>query len=411
MPANISRLSQMQASFQQKQLQDKEQKLLSMFESHQDKFLQKLEDQTQSRTSSAENQNVQMSSGKVRQLFEERRKLTTKTTTKTSQNGWDKSHPLKPIKSNKTANNDPLNKLLASHNKDPVKNDLSSPTNNENTSHYNTGNSIFGKLPNIGGELLSTQKPKETTTKLFTKNTGTVKPSVTTTSSINKSMANVRITPAKKPEPVKTPTKTPPTPLAPPRKRPEPKPAPPPPRTPAKIAPTAGAALTAKSPKSPIRMAPPTDPNMAQCKQCGRNFAKDRIEAHERICSKTAKKKRKVFDPVKHRLKGTEAESYLTKVKRAPPAPVKSGKSNWRKKHEEFIANIRAAKQAQDFIKNGGDVRDLPPPPPMDTSDLVPCPHCGRKFSEGAAERHIPKCATMRHNKPTPTKKPLMTRR
>ncbi|XP_026684392.1 zinc finger C2HC domain-containing protein 1C-like [Diaphorina citri] len=82
----------------------------------------------------------------------------------------------------------------------------------------------------------------------------------------------------------------------------------------------------------------------------------------------------------------------------------KPAKSNWRKKHEEFIANIRAAKQAQDFIKNGGDVRDLPPPPPMDTSDLVPCPHCGRKFSESAAERHIPKCANMRHNKPAPGK-------
>lgn len=73
-------------------------------------------------------------------------------------------------------------------------------------------------------------------------------------------------------------------------------------------------------------MAPPTDPNMAQCKQCGRNFAKDRIEAHQRICSKTAKKKRKVFDPVKHRLKGTEAESYLTKAKYSPPTPAVSEK-------------------------------------------------------------------------------------
>lgn len=192
----------LQASFQQKQLQDKEQKLLSLFESHQDKYLQKLEDQTNSRSSSAENQNVQMSSGKVRQLFEERRKLTTKTTTKTSQNGWDKSHPLKPIKSNKSNSTnkadlgDPLNKLLTSHNKDPVKNNLTSPSNNENTNH-NIGNGIFGKLPNIGGELLSNQKPKETTTKLFTKNTGNVKPSVNTTN-ITKAIANVRITPVKK---------------------------------------------------------------------------------------------------------------------------------------------------------------------------------------------------------------------
>lgn len=38
----------------------------------------------------------------------------------------------------------------------------------------------------------------------------------------------------------------------------------------------------------------------------------------------------------------------------------------------------------------------------MDTSDLIPCPHCGRKFNDAAAARHIPKCATMLHNKPKP---------
>lgn len=198
----------LQASFQQKQLQEKEQKLLSLYESHQDKFLQKLEDQQHSRTSSAENQNVQMSSGKVRQLFEERRKLTSKVTTKPSQNGWDKSHPLKPIKSVKTttANKsglDPLNKLLTSHNKEPIRNNLTSPTN-DNIEHtnQNIGNGIFGKLPNIGGELLSTQKPKETVAKLYTKNTGNIKPVVNTTN-ITKAMSNVRITPAKKPMPSK----------------------------------------------------------------------------------------------------------------------------------------------------------------------------------------------------------------
>lgn len=198
-----------QASFQQKQLQEKEQKLLSLFENHQDKYLQKLEDQQHSRTSSAENQNVQMSSGKVRQLFEERRKLTTKTSTKASQNGWDKSHPLKPIKPNKINNSatktdlDPLNKLLTSHNKEPVRNNLTSPTKgNDELKNQTIGNGIFGKLPNIGGELLSTQKPKETTAKLFTKNTGNVKP-VVNTSNVTKAMANVKITPAKKPVPPK----------------------------------------------------------------------------------------------------------------------------------------------------------------------------------------------------------------
>lgn len=78
-------------------------------------------------------------------------------------------------------------------------------------------------------------------------------------------------------------------------------------------------------------------------------------------------------------------------------------KSNWRRKHEEFINNIRAAKQAQQHVARGGKLKDLPPPPPLDTSDYIQCPHCGRRFNESAAERHIPKCATMLHNKPKPS--------
>ncbi len=30
-------------------------------------------------------------------------------------------------------------------------------------------------------------------------------------------------------------------------------------------------------------------------------------------------------------------------------------------------------------------------------ASLVPCPHCGRSFSETAAERHIPKCQDTIH--------------
>lgn len=65
---------------------------------------------------------------------------------------------------------------------------------------------------------------------------------------------------------------------------------------------------------------------------------------------------------------------------------------------------MSTAKEVQAHIKAGKDIRDLPPPPPSDYSDYVQCPHCSRKFSAGAAERHIPKCATMLHNK---TKKPV----
>jgi len=40
---------------------------------------------------------------------------------------------------------------------------------------------------------------------------------------------------------------------------------------------------------------------------------------------------------------------------------------------------MKDAKRAQQYVKNGGDIRDLPPPPPAENSDYIECPHCGRK--------------------------------
>lgn len=82
---------------------------------------------------------------------------------------------------------------------------------------------------------------------------------------------------------------------------------------------------------------------------------------------------------------------------KAQEAPKKKG--DWRKKRQEFIAALRAAKEAQRHLAAGGKISDLPPPPPSDTSDYIQCPHCKRKFSEAAAERHIPKCKDIKSNK------------
>ena len=35
--------------------------------------------------------------------------------------------------------------------------------------------------------------------------------------------------------------------------------------------------------------------------------------------------------------------------------------------------------QAQRYVAAGGNLKDLPPPPPMDTSDYIQCPHCQRR--------------------------------
>lgn len=60
---------------------------------------------------------------------------------------------------------------------------------------------------------------------------------------------------------------------------------------------------------SPVKkvIAPPPE-GMVQCSICGRNFNEDRIAKHETICSKTAVKKRKIFDSTKHRV---QVKSFL----------------------------------------------------------------------------------------------------
>lgn len=174
------------------------------------------------------------------------------------------------------------------------------------------------------------------------------------------------------------------------------------------------------APSPPIPDGPVPD-GLARCTICGRNFAEDRIAKHREICQKTKSKKRKVFDTTKHRVLGTDAEKYVlkkkvgagaskksisggstTKAATAAAAAAEAKKSDWRRKHEEFIQAIRAAKEMQAHLAKGGKLSDLPPPPPSENPDYVQCPHCSRRFNQTAAERHIPKCATMKHNKPKP---------
>nr|CAD7586399.1 unnamed protein product [Timema genevievae] len=206
----------------------------------------------------------------------------------------------------------------------------------------------------------------------------------------------------------------------------------------------------ASRPSGPRAPGPVTRDDLVECQVCSRRFATDRIQQHEEICARTGQKKRKVFDPVKARVKGTEAEAYIRKIKSSHakeagytrvcirtsqssrPKKVRlaagytrvcirtskssrpqkdTKKADWRRKHEDFIATIRAAKQAQAHIAAGGKVSDLPPPPPSDYSDYVQCPHCNRRFNTAAADRHIPRCATMLHNKPKSVSKGAVPKR
>ncbi|XP_046571980.1 zinc finger C2HC domain-containing protein 1B-like [Haliotis rubra] len=124
------------------------------------------------------------------------------------------------------------------------------------------------------------------------------------------------------------------------------------------------------------------------CRHCGRQFVPESLAVHERICAKSAQKKRKVFDSTKQRVQGTELN--LRQVKQAQKKDVPPSRSNWRAQHEDFMNTVKAARGVTVAMKEG---RPLPPPPPPSINpDYVQCPHCQRRFNTKAAERHIPFC-------------------
>ncbi|XP_069368945.1 zinc finger C2HC domain-containing protein 1A isoform X2 [Paralichthys olivaceus] len=127
--------------------------------------------------------------------------------------------------------------------------------------------------------------------------------------------------------------------------------------------------------------------DLAECNTCKRSFNPKVLEKHAKICQKSAAKRRKVFDSSRQRAEGTDIP-VLKPIKPKAEPPKKP--SNWRRKHEDFIATIRAAKTLTQVMKDGGPLP--PPPPPTYDPDYVQCPYCQRRFNEGAADRHIKFC-------------------
>ncbi|KAJ6663985.1 hypothetical protein lerEdw1_008939 [Lerista edwardsae] len=127
--------------------------------------------------------------------------------------------------------------------------------------------------------------------------------------------------------------------------------------------------------------------DLLPCKICGRTFFPNALKKHVPICQKTATKKRKTFDSSRQRAEGTD----ISTVKPLKPRPEPAKKpSSWRRKHEELIAAIRAAKGVDQVLKEGGKLP--PPPPPSYDPDYIQCPYCQRRFNESAADRHINFC-------------------
>ncbi|CAH8478968.1 unnamed protein product [Schistosoma guineensis] len=147
---------------------------------------------------------------------------------------------------------------------------------------------------------------------------------------------------------------------------------------------------------------------LIECATCGRNFREDIINRHKVVCIKNSTKKRKPFDSTKQRLQGIEEKnqnilggaSGIKSVETARKiAQVEARKHQWRKKHEEFISAIRAAKEYTVAKQTGKPLP--PPPPPAIDPDLIQCEYCLRRFNEKAAERHIKFCREKHSRLPT----------
>ncbi|TPX55207.1 hypothetical protein PhCBS80983_g05514 [Powellomyces hirtus] len=149
------------------------------------------------------------------------------------------------------------------------------------------------------------------------------------------------------------------------------------------------------------------------CPNCGRKFAEqERLDKHAVACSKL--KPRKVYDPLKARIKGTELEQYAGKIREVmadekhktkasvshDATPLKPKPANWRVKHDKFIQMVRAARQPLDADSSGSGAASRTNFVPSEPDpDLVPCEYCNRRFQKDTAARHIPFCRDSQQKK------------
>ena len=178
------------------------------------------------------------------------------------------------------------------------------------------------------------------------------------------------------------------------------------------------------------------DANLPQeeCPDCGRKFNQNAFEKHVKICKKVFMQKRKKFDSTKQRLQGDGVDPELKKVyEKAKKEETRAqrgggggggggmalkhndqpvggkgggggggGDSKWKQQSQAFREAMKAARDYAKAKERGEE----PPPPVISAPDpsLIPCPHCGRRFNEMAANRHIPQCKNIKA-KPTSLKK------
>lgn len=129
---------------------------------------------------------------------------------------------------------------------------------------------------------------------------------------------------------------------------------------------------------------------------------------HVKICKKVFMTKRKQYDSSKHRAEGTDIAQYNKSnnkfnktnnknLNNAKSSNVNNNSSstkqgNWKEESERFRAAMKEARKVSFAEKKskatGIPLHQLLPPPSFaesrEDSSFIPCPHCGRTFSEKA---------------------------
>lgn len=158
-----------------------------------------------------------------------------------------------------------------------------------------------------------------------------------------------------------------------------------------------------KTPSIPQQLFEPdafTDEPQLPCPHCGRTFREKILQRHVGTCLKI-NKERKKFNALSQALPSEavkihkEIEKFESKQKKKPTNSDASKPSGqmpaWKAKSEAFRNAIKGARVVDQCIKEGAPLPAFVPTAP-ELDDRTQCPHCGRKFGQLQAERHIPVC-------------------
>jgi len=144
---------------------------------------------------------------------------------------------------------------------------------------------------------------------------------------------------------------------------------------------------------------PPPNVERVACAQCGRKFAPAALARHTKICAKVFCQKRKAYkaplvdDEARKAARSTDQAAVEKELARKREL----AKKKWKAQSSMLRNAVRTSKQIEEALKAGKSLKDLPTMQTIPVEDdRVPCPHCGRKFAEETAKRHIPKCQNMK---------------